>query len=142
MPCRAETITPLIRRAILYIPRSFFYLYPIPYTLSVNESSLLVFGRKPGFWKFLPWYLSVFLIAGLVGILSNAYVVFSYAFHFRIYSSLHISMMQAIISFAMGVFAATEFAAIVTIHVFPELLLEVRAVSELEHRCTNFLFKL
>lgn len=117
------------------MPRGFFFLYPYPYSIRINEINVAVLERKPGFWKFLPWYLSLFLITGVLGIPSNAYVILKYTYNFRIYSTLNISLIQAMFSLAMGVFAGFEVATALLILCFPELLTEFNTLNVLESRC-------
>lgn len=132
---RYETLTPLVRLAIHYRPRAFFYLYPFPFALTVNEEDMVVFEKKPGFWKFLPYYMSLFVITGMMGLPFCNYVIFSYLFDFRISSTLHISLLEVMLLFALASFAVSELVTINILLWFPELMLEFMALSELERCC-------
>lgn len=132
---RNETITPLIKLSIHFLPRTFFYLYPFPYSLAINEEGIVVFEKRPGFWKFLPYYLSLFVITGMLGIPMTIYVIFSYILDFRVSSTLHISLTEVMFSFAITTFGLAELLTMGIILCFPELLLEFKALRELERCC-------
>lgn len=119
---RNDTITPVLRRAVRYQPHAFFFMYPFPLSLTANEKSKIVLEMKPGFWKFVPWYLSLFFISGVANVGPCIYVVFSYAFNLQINSAVDIQILHVIISLGLGIFGISEVAAMITIFKFPEFI--------------------
>lgn len=130
-----EIVSPVIKYAIRLLPQTFFYLYPFPYALYVNEKGILIFEKKPGFWKFLPYYLSLFLITGGLGLSMNNYVIFSFLLNFRVSSTLDISLTQVILLLTMATLAISELVTMMIILCYPELLLEFKSMSKLDRAC-------
>lgn len=129
-------LSPLIEEAIHYLPRSFFYLHPFSLSLTFHgKSNLVVFEGRPGFWKFLPWWLSLLLIKGAAGGGSCFYVIFSYTFNFKLYSMLNIGIMDLMIALGLSVFTVSEVSVMLTLLRFPELLLAFNRFAELERYC-------
>lgn len=128
----------LIKDALRCLPYLFCYMHPFPVSLTIDKSnSRLELKRRSGFWKFLPWLISVLLITGVAGLGSCSYVVFSYAF--RLPSTLHIRMLDVMISTGLGIFAATELGVMLTSSCFPELVVATNRLAELERRCKYFI---
>lgn len=137
----SDAITPLIKLAIRLMPRAFFFLYPSPYTLRVTENNLVRWEKTPGFWKFFPWYISLFLISGMVGAGSCTYVVFRYIFKFTVNSTLDVPLIQVILCLVMCVFTVIEISITVAILRNSDFLLEFKAISVLERQCNLSLLK-
>lgn len=94
-----DNLRQLTIEAIRYFSRAFFYLYPFPLSLTVDESSnLVVLEKKKGFWKFLPWYFSIIFVTGLVGLGSCFYVILKF------YLTHDIRILDAIIAIGASVF--------------------------------------
>lgn len=132
---RLATITPLMKQAVQLIPHSFVYLYPFPYQLHINEHNILVIEKQSDFQKSLPWFISAFLVTGVVTFTCCAYTIFSYTFEYRINSTVNIGLISVMVSVGGVVFEVTELVTHVSFLMFPQLVWDFNKINEIELHC-------
>lgn len=94
----------LIKDSLRYLPHLIFYMHPLSVSLTINSmDSRLELKKKPGFWKFIPWFTSIVFVSWF-------WLLFVCHFQFR--SALHIKILDVMISIGRGVFAASEMGVI------------------------------
>lgn len=120
--------------AIEWLHHSFSFMYPWSFSLRL-VGQLVVLERKSGFWKFVPWYISLLLVTGLIGLGSCLYVAFSYAFDFRVNSTQDIPIFIVIVAMALGSCATSELIIVCGATFVPEFQMAFNQVIKLVFAC-------
>lgn len=122
-------LSPAMKLALEWLPRPFIFMYPCSFSLQ-NVQEHVTLGRQTG-WKFVPWYLSLIVVTGVVGLGSCLYVFCSYAFDFQLNSTQNIPIFVVILALALGSCAAAELAIVFGAAFVPEFDMVFNRVMKL-----------
>lgn len=134
MSYETNVITPLSKLVIQLSPRLSTFLCQSSLSMRV-EGNLIVLERKPGFWRFVPWYLSLVVVTGFVGLGSCLYVFLRYILDFRMNSTVKVPLFAAVVGLGLVSCGVSELVITFGAIYFHEFLPTFNQMIKLEQDC-------